>query len=251
MTLKLPASVQNATMPAVDERDTWMANLVAELDAWVKSLCPAMSVTYDGERTAPPRRISGPHRGESIEQARARNPGPPRLTVRGVDARTKLPTYRPVPLVGGGTLNPATRGEVLAKARIEILALQEKNKDTLNAHVLSDAVLLSGVPESVVKSGTPEAIELCRRASWDYPESTAKRFDLMGTLCPESVADEGFTEREARIHELRGIIAQDWHSSLLKAVESVLQASTSAGNSAGGMRVAVKQAVERARAKSI
>lgn len=214
MSITLPPEIAALTVPTP-------AN-VPLIDAWAKSLHPAITVTWDEERTAPPRR---PGRGESLEELRAKDPGPPALTVRvservsGQKTARRVAIHKAPPTVITG-LN----------ARLEQTVVTEQQEAARKAHRLSLAVLES-----------PSA--------WDYPEATAKHHDLMGTLCPESVASPAYIANEQRLHDLREIIAGDWQGQLVQALEGAAFLATNEEVSSQDRRrsVMLRQARELAR----
>jgi len=191
MSITLPPEIDALTAPTPAD--------VAAIDAWAKTIHPSITVTWDEERAAPPRR---PGRGESIEKLRAKDPGPPALTVRTVEKLTGHKSYRRVTLHRGA---PSTMTGLAA--RVEQTVVTEQQEQIRKAHRIPLAVLES-----------PSA--------WDYPELTAKHLDLMGTLCPESVANLTYVANERRLHELREIIKGDWKGQLVEAVTSALHLAT-------------------------
>lgn len=229
MTVKLPDNIKAF--------ETITADNVGKVRDWAKSLSPAIEVSFSNFRAAPPR---SPGRGVSIEEARAKDPGPPCVRVsvkskaKGVKYEQRVHLHKPV------------RFEVGLAARQELVVFRQEQEQALAKHVLSDAVLLSGVPNSVTDENEAAVYRL---KSWDYPEATAKHFDLMGTLCPESTADPEYVKREARMHELRGIIKGDWRGELERVINGALfHATDEGGGKRNEQKRSVRTALNRARA---
>ncbi len=275
--MALPDNIANLQKPTEDD--------VPTIDAWAKTVHPSIEVKWGEHRAAPPRM---PGRGESIEEARARNPGPPCLRVRVVERRTGQVMENRVFIHSAGT---ATRVAGLA-AMTELEVYRAANEQILKAHALSDAVLLSGLsPRDVdrlhayetlsreksaeaaklilAKTLTPEndprdeanwtseelevaedgkAARRKRLAVWDYPEKTAKHHDLAGNLCPESVANAEYVKNEGHIHDLRQTVQADWKAELERAVNTAANLATAESGSGQNQTVAIGPAIDRARA---
>lgn len=204
MSIELPGDIAALSAPTKDD--------VAAIDAWAKTVHPSITVTWDEERAAPPRK---PGRGESVEEMRAKDPGPPALTVRTVEKLTGHKVFRRVTLHTGA---PSTMTGLAA--RVEQTVVTEQQEQIRKAHRIPLAVLES-----------PSA--------WDYPELTAKHHDLMGTLCPESVANLTYVANERRLHELREIIKGDWKGQLVEAVAAALHLATNEETSSQDRRRSV------------
>lgn len=212
MTMELPNNIASLNAPTKDD--------IGIIDAWAKSLHPSITVTWDEQRAAPPRR---PGRGLSVEEMRAKDPGPCALTVRTIELLTGKPSQIRVTLHKPGSVN----AEAGILARVELAALVEDQASRLKAHRLSLAVVNSKEP-------------------WDYPETNAKHFDLLGTLCAESVADPKYVENEKRMHELREIIKCDWRGLLAVAVETAQHLATNTKTTTGtANRAQIRAAYER------
>lgn len=234
MPLALPENIAAITRPTKGD--------VPALDAWAKSLDPNITVTFSEHRAAPPRK---PGRGESIEEARARDPGPPCLQVTAISKRDGGRRYWRVHLHTRGTASSQITG---LAARTEHAVYQAEQNKLLKGHVLSDAVLLSGVSDELLASGDEAAIHSARAAVWDYPDQTAKHHDMMGVLCPESVANPTYVANEAHMHDLRQTAEADWKAELARVMESALYVATVAEGSGHNQTVQIKGAVDRARA---
>ena len=204
MTTQLPPDI--AALAAPTQNDLPLLN------AWAQSIHPSIAITWDEERAAPPRK---PGRGLSVEEMRAKDPGPPALTVRTVEKLSGHKVYRRVTLHRGP---PSTMTGL--EARLEQTVVTEQQEAKRKAHTLSRAVLESPEP-------------------WDYPELTAKHHDLMGTLCPQSVADLEYVANERRLHELREIIKGDWKGQLVEAVTAALHLATNEETSSQDRRRSV------------
>lgn len=124
------------------------------LDEWAKSIHPGITVRWSEQRAAPPRM---PGRGESIEEARARDPGPNHLTVEVTAKRTGLKMRQSIVLHRKMT----TIGRMAAMAEKEVYLGEQQQ--IRKAHSLSDAVLLSGVSDRHLRR-RDAALPICIRA---------------------------------------------------------------------------------------
>lgn len=228
MALSLPENIAALTRPT--------RNDLPALNAWASAVHPDISITFAEERVAPPRRP-----GESIEGARARDPGPDQLVVRVVAARDGKPATRRVTLIN----NPVTF-DAGVLARVEMASLTAQQQQAVREHTLSDEVLLSGYSDDDLAAIAAADVPNGSR-SWDYPDATAKYLDLSGTLCAESVGNPDFIAREQRLAELREILRADWRGELVRAVESALVVATTV-TAGRGQAASLRAAAERVRA---
>lgn len=205
------------------------AENVAQIDAWAKTLHPGIAITFDEYRAAPPRnplRRDGEGRGMSIEELRAKDPGPPCLTVRVTELLTGQPTMRRVYL-----LDRQQPFATVVLARSEMAQLSAAQAERRKGHIPSDA-------------------ELNSREQWEYEEELAAHHSLMGQLCQESVPDATYVANEQRLAELRDIVDGDWRASLAKALVGALHLAQNTERSARGRQKLIQLARERRSAAS-